>query len=310
MDRFVNQGGYFTVMNNPNLRPLRTTSYEIGFRQRMGANASLQLSAFYKETEDLATIENVQTDVRLISMTSNGDFGVIKGFDVIFTYRGMKNITANMNYEFQIARGTGSATQSYRNIAWLNGSDANYPRYTMPLDFEQIHTGSINVDFRLGSKEGPELFGIFPLENFGINALFAFNSGRPYTMVQTQNTMPFASRYETDISNSAISTVNGQITPWNFTLDFKLDKTFNIPFGNLSLNVYAWIINALNSRVITGVWPTTGLADNTGYLSTTGGRDYWANLTEAQQQQWTMREMNYLFYGQPRQIRLGARLNF
>ena len=104
--------------------------------------------------------------------------------------------------------------------------------------------------------------------------------------------------------------MNGQRTPWNFTLDFKLDRTFDLPLGNMSLNVYAWVINALNSKVITGVWPTTGLPDNTGYLQTTPGRAYYDSLTEAQQQDYSMREMNYMFYGQPRQIRLGARLNF
>jgi outer membrane receptor protein involved in Fe transport len=51
---------------NPNLRPEKTTSYEIGFKQMLGENASLQLSAFYKEIEDqiqVLSIKKLESDL-------------------------------------------------------------------------------------------------------------------------------------------------------------------------------------------------------------------------------------------------------
>jgi len=117
LDRFVASGGYFTNLDNPNLRPPKTTSYEIGFRQSLGNVAALQLTAFYKETEDLVQLLSMNTDVTNIAFSANGDFGTIKGMDVIFTLRRINNLSAVLNYEMQFADGTGSASGSNFDIA-------------------------------------------------------------------------------------------------------------------------------------------------------------------------------------------------
>jgi len=310
LDAFVSRGGYFTTLDNPNLKPERTTSYEIGFKQRLGEYASLQLTAFYKETEDLVQVLNINTDVTNIAFTVNGDFGVVKGFDFIFTLRRYKNISANFSYELQYATGTGSATNTNFDIAWLGGARGNFPKFTMPLDFEQRHTGTINLDYRLGKGKGPELMGIRWFENSGLNLLFSFNSGRPYTRTLVQNTQPHDGRYDNDISNIPVSAVNAERTPWVYRFDLKLDRTINLPLFNTSLNVYVWVLNLLNTENIMDVWTTTGLPDNTGYLQTTAGKEYWESLTPEERKYFKMREMDWNNYGIPRQIRLGVRLDF
>ena len=265
---------------------------------------SLQLTAFYKETEDLIQVLNINTDVTNIAFTNNGDFGVVKGFDVIFNLRRTKNLSATANYEFQTARGTGSATGSNFDIAWLGGARGNFPKFIQPLNYEQRHTATINLDYRFANDEA----GIF--ENSGMNILFSYNSGRPFTMTEVRNTLPFTGRYDNDISNTPISAINSALTPMNYRMDLKVNKIFTLPYVKAKLNVYAWVINLLNSETVVAVWNTTGLPDQTGYLKTTPGTAYYNGLTAEERQNYGMREMDYLNYGVPRQIRLGASLEF
>jgi hypothetical protein len=211
----------------------------------------------------------------------------------------------------QFASGTGSASTSNFDIAWQRGGRGNFPKFVMPLDFEQRHRGSINLDYRLPEGEGPVLFGANVLENAGINLLFSFNSGTPYTRMQIFNTLPFTGRYDNDgVSETPLTAVNEENTPWNFKLDLKIDKEFKLPFLESRLKVYLWVLNVLNTENLQAVWITTGLGNDTGFLSTTAGQEYYNALTDEQKLSYLTREMDYNNYGNPRQIRLGARISF
>jgi outer membrane receptor protein involved in Fe transport len=309
MDNFV-KGGYFTTLDNPNLRPPKTTAYELGLKRMLGDNASLQLTAFYKATEDLVQVLPVDTDVRQVAFSKNGDFGVIKGFDVIFNLRRTENLSATINYEFQRATGTGSATNDNFDIAWLNAGRGNYPKFTMPLSFEQRHRGSLNVDYRLRKNQGPSIFGMHPLEETGVNLFFTFNSGVPFTRTTVTNSRPFSGRYDNDLNNTPVSMVNGVETPWIYRFDLKVDKTYRITNTGLALNVYVWVLNLFNTESVVAVFGPTGLPNQTGYLKTQPGQAYYQNLTAEQKQAYWMREMDYTNYGIPRQIRIGTKLSF
>jgi outer membrane receptor protein involved in Fe transport len=307
LDRWVNAGGYFTTMNNPNLKPPRTTSYEIGFKKQLSDYAAFQVTTFYKETEDLTQVIPVQTDVTNIAFTNNGDFGVIRGLDIMLNVRGFNHFSARLAYELQYASGTGSQTGSNFNIAWQSGGAGNYPKLTMPLDFEQRHTGSVNIDFRLGDNEGGKVF-----KNSGANLLFQFNSGRPYTRKAIINGIPFTGRYEDYPSEIPVSSINTELTPWNSRFDLRLDKGFNISFGNMenSFTISLWVYNLFNTGNVMNVWSSTGLPDNTGYLFTQAGQTTWKDYSDKEKKMYMVREMDYNNYGMPRQMRLGLKWNF
>jgi outer membrane receptor protein involved in Fe transport len=313
IDNWVQSGGYFTLLDNPNLKPPKTTAYEIGLKHLLSNFASLSITAFYKETEDLVQAIPIQTDVKNIAFYENGDFGVIRGLDFMLTMRRMNNFAINLNYELQYASGTGSASNSNYDIAWQDAGDGDYPKFTMPLDFAQRHTGSVNVDYRLESKEGPKLFGYPILEKFGANLLFTFNSGRPYTRMTIYNRVPFDGRYDNDgVSETPKSAVNSETYPWNYRFDLKFDRQFaiNIKGFQSAFTVYLWIYNVLNTENVQGVWITTGEPGDTGFLSTTAGQEYWRNADEIDKKNFSMREMDYNNYGMPRQIRLGVKWHF
>lgn len=310
MNNWATQG-YFTTLDNPNLKPPKTTSYEVGFRQMLGKMASLQLTAFYKETEDLTQVIPVQTDITTVAFSNNGDFGTIKGFDFIFNLQDYKGISARINYEMQFARGTGSSTGSNFNIAWQQGSAGNYPKIIQPLTFEQRHTGSININYRTEEGAGPDVLGIKPLENVGVNLLYTFNSGRPYTKLNLIASNPFTGRDEGYPSEQPYSAVNAETTPWNHRVDLRIDRRINLDIGlNATLILYTEIINLLNTENIVGVWASTGSPNRTGFLSQQGGQTYFSGLNSEQQKEYLLREQDFQNYGVPRQIRLGARFVF
>ena len=84
------------------------------------------------------------------------------------------------------------------------------------MDFDQRHTGIVNLDFTVPSDN----LGIF--ENLSLNLIFAFNSGRPYTPLLIQNITPGGESNYGDTKGY----VNSAFGPGSSRLDLKLEKSF------------------------------------------------------------------------------------
>ncbi len=291
---------YYDNIGNPNLKPEKTTSYEIGFKQRLGALAALNVTAFYKETADLVRQESYTTDIQDIGFMLNNDYGTVKGIDLNFALRRFKNVTASINYSLSFAIGTGSNSNTLRNIAWLQ---EDKPKSATPLDYDQRHTGTINLDYRLGKGQGPKVGNMLPFEDFGFNLLFSFNSGRPYTKFIVVSE-PF---WSGGTGNQPISALNANYSPYNYNLDLKVDKTLRLPFTRGNFNVYLWVVNVLNTKNVVNVYPFTGDVDNNGWLDSNEGLAWQQTASPEEITLYRKRENNPFNYGTPRQIRLGFR---
>jgi hypothetical protein len=188
-----------------------------------------------------------------------------------------------------------------RDITWLQG---NYPQPSFPLDYDQRHTGNINIDYRLGEGQGITIGNMHPFENFGLNVFFNFNSGMPYTSFRIISE-PF---FGGNTGNRPTSNINELRTSSNYYFDLKIDKTFNLSILNSKLNVYMWIINLFNIENVVNVYPFTGDPDSNGWLESPDGQMWQQVATESEISLYKRRELNPFNYGQPRQIRLGVRL--
>ena len=283
----LSQGNY-TTSGNPELDPVRTTSYEIGFQQAVGDAASLDMTVFYKQMTGYVQIRNVQDATPVIyARYINGDYGSIKGLSASFNLRRTGYVQAIVNYTLQYAGGTGSTGAGQYKIAWQSG---NYPSFVSPLDFDQRHTGSVNVDFRTTSKDR--------IPEAGANILFTFGSGRRYTPT-TVNSEVFPAT-----SDQPIAGLNSGVMPWFYQMDLKLDKNFTV--GPLRLNTYIWVKNLLDRSNVRDVFDGTGEADNDGWLNTASGRT-WAADPQNSVELYNMR-MNHPFnYENPRTFLLGVR---
>ncbi len=305
----VNIKGGNAIQNNVGwaLRPEQTTQYELGFNQALTDNSAFDITVYYWDIVD-------QIQSRLTSRKEganhqtyfsfvNGDFATTKGIEFKFNLRRTNRIMAQAFYSYSDARSTGSNSATAFRTIWQSPTGSPFfPNYVSPVDYNQPHRGSINVDYRWAENDGGPV-----LERLGLNLLFTFNSGHNYTRIQQ------------DYGNTRIPTeeLNASFTPWNYQLDFRIDKSLRV--GPVDLNLYLMVINVLDTKNVQNVFLQTGTADDDGYLDTPSGKNDVNTYGEQFAQFYRAFLANgYGFeqglplyqdlWGPPRQYRLGLRV--
>ncbi len=296
-------------INNPNLRPERTVDYEVGFQQKLSNSSAIKIAAYYRELRDMIqarTYLYVPT-VNQYETSDNQDFGTVKGFTFQYDLRRTNNITATVNYTLQFADGTGSDANSSRG-----SSNRGNIRTLFPLNFDERHRITTSIDYRYGSGKvynGPQLFGKDIFANAGLNLQATTVSGRPYTATS------LATRFG---GSGTEGQINGSRLPWNFTLNLRVDKSFQLSKPdskrNLGLNIYLRVQNLLDQRNVLRVYSASGAANDDAFLASPNGEEATAAITSNQIQsflasyQWRL--LNSDFYSLPRRIFLGAEFTF
>lgn len=315
---YIGAGLSFQNPSGFGLDPVRTTSYEIGFRQQLSSVAAFDLTGFYRNVKGQVQVDKVSAASRTFNILVNGDFATTKGLEFSMTLRRVQRIQAQLNYTLSQAEGTGSTRTS--NVAALERATAR-PNVVNPLDFAQTHRGSINLDYRYGNNDG----GI--LENFGANVLFTFNSGHPFTFAQSEVGQANAYNSGVDYMNDtrsrrALEEVGSSTTPFNQIFDLRLDKSFNLT-NKLGATVYMRVNNLFNTKNVINVYNATGNAEDdgfffnineptrNGYLEAHG--EDWVNQYQAinivnGQSYWD--QLGLQLYGNPRQIFFGVKLSY
>jgi outer membrane receptor protein involved in Fe transport len=253
----VQAGQYYYAFGNPNLKPETTTAYEVGFAHQLADNARFDATAFYKNVRDLVQVQSIAAIPKSYSTYKNTDYGTVKGLDFTLKVRRTNNISSTLNYTFSFANGTGSVANTQHNIAWTG---AIPPKQTAPLDFDQRHRFSVNLDWRLGGGAGPTIRGIRPLEKLGVNVLANVASGAPYTPTKSYDEAALVS-----VNVEPVGSINSRYGPWTYRIDAKIDRGFQ--FAGLDMNAYVWIMNLLNRRNPIAVYSSTGDPLNTGWLT-------------------------------------------
>ncbi|MEM6648218.1 MAG: TonB-dependent receptor [Bacteroidota bacterium] len=298
--------------NNSNLRPERTTQYELGFRQRVGERAAVQLSGFTRQVENKIARRIIQNAFpNNYQSYENVDFGTVKGAQVEFDLRRTNNLSINANYTLSFAQGTGADANSVAQITWRQETAPFYPNFLNALDFDQRHKVNVNLDYRLGQNEGPEIGGVHPLSNFGVNLVATVGTGLPYT--RRDDNSPLYTGFNGFLQGE----LNGERRPTTSLINLRLDRRFRVS-NRSNLLVYLWVQNLLNTDNVQTVWSQTGLADNDGWLDRAEGIDAINAITSSQGAQiadnfathYGFRTDSPFNYGIPRQVRLGLRFDF
>ncbi len=295
------------VYENATLKPEKLTQYEISVKQRVGDFVDLGLTVYYRETKDQIGIKRLTGQVIGGNPTSgyatyyNTDFSISRGLEFYLSLRRMNRLAVDFAYTLLYASGIGSDPNSKFYLgsnADPTNPDGGFPNYVFPLDFDQRHTGSVNVDYRFGVNDVPKGFLGSVLKQLGLNVLFTFNSGRPYTARE----LPTA--YNAD-DGKVLSTKNSLYTNWSLRFDLKLDKTVQIWKSNW--NFYVYVQNLLNAELVNSVFGATGLPGDNGYLNTPTGSNqlpaykYYEPIR--------LKAIYYRNWGSPRQIRFGIRVS-
>jgi len=307
------RGGFF--IGAPvgfDVRPTRTTQYEIGFTQQISDFASFDVTGYYKDIQDEVVYDQITTRPGSAfggyAILRNGDFATTKGVELTFNMRRQKRMQVNASVSFQDAQGTGSFPNSNRGIvaAPLDGVTIFRPQYVTPLEFNNSIRGNVNFDYHFGRNDGPSLF-----QQFGMSALVSFNSGHPFTRGTGGADLEGDAR-----DRIPTEPLNSSSTPWVFQVDLRLDKSFAL-MEQLDATVYFSVINLLDTKNIQNVFLRTGTTNDDGYLRTQNYPAEYQALYKAINIDYYEQYQNApflgtvpFFYGPPRQVRLGIRLDY
>ena len=302
-----------------NLSPIRTTQYEIGFTQQFTDFAAMDITAFYKDIKgqvqytELATAPGAARSSYATYI--NQDFSTTKGLEISLKIRRVERVRAELNYTYSDAKGTNSFVNSGIGSVEVN---RNVPTVLLPLTYDQTHRGSIMLDYRFGKDDGGPI-----LQQLGVNLLFTFNSGHPFTQTagvdvtglgQQRDNLGGLIDYADTRNRRTLGPVNQATTPWFYNLDLRVDKTVNL--YNLDVNFYVYVQNVLNTKNVINVYDRTGNGYDDGFLNSTPGqaespefRDLYANLNLGNQQAAQIVKRVNIF-SPPRQLRAGVLINF
>jgi hypothetical protein len=312
----------FTNPISYNPAPIRTTQYEIGFSQQITDFAAFDLTAFYKDIKGQLQYSIFYTasgySPSNYQVFVNQDFATTKGLEFALHLRRIERLRAEVTYTYSDAAGTNSFTNSSIGSQQVNKES---PTILLPLAYNQAHRGSIFLDYRFGKDDGGPI-----LQQLGANLLLSFNSGHPFTYASYTG-LGQASAWTGGIvpvfdtrTRRPIGLPNSSVTPWNYNLDLRIDKTVSI--YNLDVNIYAYVQNLLNTKNVINVYERTGNAYSDGFLNTTDGQQIIAGERYTQRFADLYQALNYDnreaalqtygldLFGVPRQLRIGVLINY
>ena len=313
------------IFNNPNLQPQKTIDFSLGFQQALGENSSVKLTAYYREIRDQIQVVRVNEAFPASYFTyKNIDFGTTKGLTLTYELRRVKNVRLTASYTLQFADGTGADNTSAFNL--VNYGQPNL-RILIPLNLDQRHQFNVFFDFGYGSGKdynGPSVKGkngkrVDIFSNAGITATMYGGSGFPYSRSSTIVSEVASTDYSRPILEGSI---NGSRLPWQFNVDLRVYKGFNVFFGKkeegdkrkfMNMEVYLQVLNLFNFKNVVGVYRYSGNANDDGFLIDPQTQAYIDNRipdSQAFRELYAMKVANPYNYAQPRRIRLGLLVNF
>jgi hypothetical protein len=257
-------------LGNPDLPLYKTVSYEVGYTQQMAANTKLDVVLYYKNMSNMPSYERIpaMNGAYTYAMATvntpvgndrvNIGYGFAKGAEFMLTklpdagffsgWVSYSYLAANVIYS-----GQNDAYERFSRSALdpQTGVLANPPDMPGTADFDRTHAFKGNLDFRLPANFGPQVAGMYPLQNSGINIMQSVNGGLPYTRINQDG--------------DPVGEENEFRRPWTYQTDVRIDKSVHFGAGNQSrLNVYMTIENLFDTRNVQNVYERTGNPEDDG----------------------------------------------
>ena len=159
--------GVGTTMGNANMKPQRTTQYEVGFSQQFGQDLGVEVTGYFKDIRNLNSTKIVQSFVAgdRYGLYINKDYANSRGITVAVSKRPRGPFSGNVDYTFSISEGNASdpAAAFYDEQANIEPE-----KVLVPLDWDQRHTLNATMTYH-------------PIKNSGVSVVFSYGSGLPYT---------------------------------------------------------------------------------------------------------------------------------
>jgi len=235
--------GVFGIFGNPDLKPERSTQYELGLKYEIFTGTALEVTGFYKDTRDYVSsgiIERTYIPSVRYATWINRDYSYSKGLTVAVNQFISQRINVGLDYTYTTVEGSNSDPAAEFNLAVASGdlSSQSLTKFVRPLDWDRTHILNGTV--------------FFNEKTWGANLVGRLLTGTPYTP-----STPF--RIRTGPTASVRDLFNTGRHPNRFTVDLNTYKNISIA-GNqlrLFLNVY----NLLDSKVVNSIFSDSGTPD-------------------------------------------------
>lgn len=238
----------FGIIGNENLDYVKTIQYEFGVTYQLSNDYVLDVSGFYKDEFDKINSVNRSYGPITQNEYENVDYGRTRGLELELRKTYGNYVSGTMTYSYMFAYGKSSSERSnyfdeyYRNAI---------PIIEFPLNWDQRHAVTLNMDLRVGQDDHPKLFGLELPDNWGVNALWQFGSGFPFTPDRDFPGLELA------VGESPQN--NSMRYPATSNVDIRAWKRF--PLLGLDFTVDLWVDNLFNNQNIQYVYGLTGRYD-------------------------------------------------
>jgi outer membrane receptor protein involved in Fe transport len=223
--------GSFNIMGNAELKPEKTVSYEIGLKQALTQNLTIDITGYNKDIRDLigqVTLTNIYGGKfwRFI----NRDYANVRGVTVALEMlQRPGGIGFSLDYTFQSATGNASdPLDESKNQEQDPPIQSEKKR--QPLTWDQTH--SLNLTATTTQR------------GYHLSLIGKLGSGTPYTR-------------ESPFYNNRI--LNGERKPMTMTVDLNVTK--DLIFRNYSMSLFLKVTNLFDRKNNKEVYKSSGSAD-------------------------------------------------
>jgi len=288
-------GSGLPLFGNPDLDPEETISYELGLDHLIGENLRLDVTAYYKDINDLvaAREDSVIAGTSTLTKFTNDDYGTVTGVDLSLEVRpGSSNLSGSVSYGYMIAKGNGSYAKEAYYTYLTSTTDTLPPITEYALDFDQRHTVTAVLDYRVPGNWKGSLFGLGLPGAWGLSLAGYFGSGLPYS--------------KTDADGNRLGERNESRLPANYSVDMRFNKDFNMGRGSEILTFFFEVDNIFDRRNVINVYSRTGLPNDDAQIR---GADLALNQEEIEHYDY-LSDHDPQNYSAPRTVRTGFEFSF
>ena len=273
------------LLGNPNLDFEKTVIYELGVGYGINDDWTVEFSGYYKDIYGLLNTSHTQVGPLEQDVYENLDYARSRGLELSVSKAYSNRYVMEANYQYAFAFGKSSSNRSGYDALF---DQSAIPLQDLPLNWDERHVISLVADYRVQEDDNPELFGLKLPDRWGVNMLFQYGSGFPYTPD------PKNPNWDPQPGEKAWERENALRKPAHYNLDLKFNKDFS--FKGLDYTFYLWLDNVTNQRNVQTVYSETGEPDDADIDNGLGnGIDYAQNPTH---------------WSSPRNIRFGLELSW
>ena len=220
---------------NPDVRPQRSTQYELGLQQGLTEDMKIELTGYYKDVRDYIYSQRVITarGDKQYNLLTNLSYANTRGISISLLKRRSADdlLSATLDYTFQVAEGNRTAPTD--EIFYNEQQGRLSQTYLVPLSFDRSHTLTSTV-----SLTQPE--------DWAVSVIAYLRTGTPYTPEFPSSVIPIS------------FTQNSDRQPMQWNVDLKAEKFFS--FGPFNYSIFVQVDNLFDVENELYVYVNSGRA--------------------------------------------------